>query len=303
MKANKILSILSFALFTLILFNFETCPTGSSGGSNEIISIPNLGGNSNFIKPSWAINKAGNIQFGINSTSPLIYNRSTGLDANLQLYYYNSMYDGEHNPKVCYKIYSIASVEPDSGTFEANPPLYINGSLQSVQNILGNIKISLPAGLSTVPASITLTIDYNITDVYTKIEIPFILTNSQSQNQPVYFTSSPVIPSSSYVQIKGDNGLLSFALQIKDAAGCFSGVDDPDKKIIKIEEPTLKIVAGKNIITVRNGQNGFSCSPIGNVKIQNATLNCQIDTNSLVSAYPTIRDIVNSKTGALAYID
>jgi hypothetical protein len=301
MKTNKILSILPIFLLGTTLFYFSSCPTGNIGGGESSKSTIK------FTQPSWAINQAGNVQITIQAPSILFYNPNSGLSYTIPMSYTNSIYTASNSQlTVTYIISTYGTITPSSGSFNPQKPIY-NPSTRSITVItypLQTLQLKLPPGLQAVPSSLPIVIQYNISNVQTNVLIPLVLKNTRSGmtlTEPVYYSSSPVIPTSNNVQITEGGGYATFSISFKDAVGCFSAMNPSLGEIpqINIESIILQINAGGQLINVQNGQNGFYCTPTGTVPLQSASIVCQIDMNQLSSSYPSIQNDLNSDVGVI----
>ncbi|MGC9133474.1 MAG: hypothetical protein ACP5GJ_03695 [Nanopusillaceae archaeon] len=303
MKTNKVLSILPIFLLGTTLFYFSSCPTvnintGSGGSSGSTVQ---------FTQPSWAINQAGNVQITIQSPSMLFYNPNLGLSYTLPMSYTNSIYTESNNQlTVTYQIATYGNISPSSGSFTPQTPIY-NPSSKSITVItypLQALQLKLPSGLQAVPSSLLIEIQYNISNVQTNIEIPLILKNTNSGitlTEPIYYSSSPVIPTSNSIQITEGGGYATFSLSLEDALGCFSAMNPSLGEIpeINIDNTVLQLNAGGQLINVQNGQNGFDCAPTGTIPLQSAAIVCQINMNQLASSYPSIQSALSSNVGVI----
>jgi hypothetical protein len=297
MKAGRFMYLLPILFAGTTLFYFSTCPIGNVGSGNSGFS--NIGSeSSNSYKPSWALNQAGNVYLYIQAPSPLIYSESNGLNYKLPLVYVNNIYTMSNSQlKVSYYVYSYALSSPYSGNFNVEPAFYNSTST------IGNIEISLGPGLQTVPSQIPIVVEYNISNVVTNILIPLQLNYSNSQislREPVYYSSSPITPVYSNINVNGINGIIYFSIAFQDSVGCFSNAYSSNQATFNISAE-LRIIGSKQI-DILNGDNGFSCNPIQNVPISSSTVLCSINLHQLAQNNPEIQNLLNSNFVVPAYV-
>ncbi|BBL45625.1 hypothetical protein MJ1_0467 [Nanobdella aerobiophila] len=305
MKGQKILSLIPLVGLSVILFNFAVCPSTGFSNSSKSSSSGALNLQSpSFNQPTWAPSVPGNVQLSIVGPSVLYYNPSTGSQYSFSLQTSNSFYLGSNQPvNVNYQISTYGDLTPSSGSFNANPAFYIDNSIKPVQQPIQSATLSLPSGLQSTLSSIPITIDYNISNMYTQIYIPMILVNSLeglNQTDPVFYTASPIVPNSNNVYITMGGGYAAFSFSLVDT-GCFSGLNTNQDQLpeVDISNVELQIASGNNVQTIQNGNSGFSCNPSGNIYLSDAYIECTINMNQLGSS---IQSALNSDTGVQAAI-
>jgi len=285
------------------LFYFSTCPIGNIGSGNSGFFNS---GNSNLYQPSWALNQPGNIYLYIQAPSSLNYSESNGLDYKLSVIYVNNIYTMSNSQlEVSYYVYSYALSSPYSGNFNAEPAIYNSSSNQLVpsNSTIGNIEVSLSPGLQLVPTQIPIVIEYNISNIITNILIPLQLNYSNSQitlREPVYYSSSPITPAYSNINVNETNGNIYFSIAFQDSVGCFSNVYSNNQATFNVNAE-LDIIAA-NQIDILNGEGGFSCTPTQDVLINSSTISCSINMQQLSQNNPEIQNLLNSNLGLQAYV-
>jgi len=303
MKSGRFIYMLPILFVGTTLFYFSTCPIGNIGSGNSGFFNS---GSSNLYKPSWALNQPGNIYLYIQAPSSLNYSESNGLDYKLSVIYVNSIYTMSNSQmRVSYYIYSYALSSPYFGNFNAEPAIYNSSSGQLIpsNSTIGNIEISLSPGLQAVPTQIPIVLEYNISNVITNILIPLQLNYSNSQiilSEPVYYSSSPITPISSTIDVNETNGNVYFSISFQDSVGCFSNVYSNNQATFNVNAE-LHII-GANKINIPNGEGGFSCTPTQKVPINSSTISCSINIQQLSQNNPEIQNLLNSNLGLQAYV-
>ncbi len=305
MKAGRFMYLLPILFVGTTLFYFSTCPIGNVGSGN--FGFFNIGsGSSNSYKPSWALNQAGNVYLYIQASSSLNYSESNGLNYKLPLVYVNNIYTMSNSQlNVSYYVYSYVLSSPYSGNFNAEPAFYNSTSnrLSPSNSTIENIEISLSPGLQTVPSQIPIVVEYNISNVVTNILIPLQLNYSSSQislREPIYYSSSPITPVDSNVNVNEINGIMYFSIAFQDSVGCFSNAYSSNQATFNITAE-LRIIGSKQI-NILNGDDGFSCNPIQNVPISSSTVLCSINLQQLTQNNPEIQNLLNSNFVVPAYV-
>jgi len=303
MKSGKFVYLLPILFTGTTLFYFSTCPIGNIGSGN--LGFFNMG-NPNLYKPSWALNQPGNVYLYIQAPSSLNYSESSGLNYNLPVIYVNNIYTMSNSQlEVSYYIYSYALSSPYSGNFNAEPPAYNSSSNQLIpsNSTIGNIEVSLSPGLQLVPTQIPIVVEYNISNVVTNILIPLQLNYSNSQitlSEPVYYSSSPITPVSSNINVNETNGNIYFSISFQDSVGCFSNIYSNSQATFNVNAE-LDIIAA-NQIDIPNGEEGFSCTPTQNVLINSSTISCSINIQQLAQNNPEIQNLLNSNLEIPTYV-
>jgi len=209
MKAGRFIYLLPILFVGTTLFYFSTCPIGNIGSGN--LGFFNMG-SSNLYKPSWALSQPGNVYIYVQAPSSLNYSESNGLDYKLPLIYVNNIYTMSNSQLgVSYYVYSYALSSPYSGNFNAEPATYNSSSDQLIpsNSTIGNIEVSLSPGIQAVPSQIPIVVEYNISNVVTNVLIPLQLNYSNGSitlSEPVYYSSSPVTPASSNINVNENDG-------------------------------------------------------------------------------------------------
>jgi hypothetical protein len=300
MKSGRFVYLLPILFTGTTLFYFSTCPIGSGN-----LGFFNMG-SSNLYHPSWALNQPGNIYLYIQAPSSLNYSESSGLNYNLPVIYVNNIYTMSNSQlEVSYYIYSYALSSPYSGNFNAEPPAYNSSSNQLIpsNSTIGNIEVSLSPGLQIVPTQIPIAVEYNISNVVTNILIPLQLNYSNSQitlSEPVYYSSSPITPVSSTINVNETNGNIYFSISFQDSVGCFSNIYSNSQATFNVNAE-LDIIAA-NQINIPNGVGGFSCTPTQDVPINSSTISCSINIQQLAQNNPEIQNLLNSNLEIPAYV-
>lgn len=303
MKSGRFIYMLPILFAGTTLFYFSTCPIGNIGSGNSRFFNS---GNSNLYQPSWALNQPGNIYLYIQAPSSLNYSESNGLDYNLPVIYVNNIYTMSNSQlEVSYYVYSYALSSPYSGNFNAEPAIYNSSSNQLVppNSTIGNIEVSLSPGLQAVPSQIPIVVEYNISNLITNILIPLQLNYSNSQitlSEPVYYSSSPITPASSNINVNETNGNVYFSIAFQDSVGCFSNVYSNNQATFNVNAE-LDIIAA-NQIDILNGEGGFSCTSTQNVPINSSKISCSINMQQLSQNNPEIQNLLNSNLGLQAYV-
>jgi len=303
MKSGRFIYMLPILFAGTAIFYFSTCPIGNIGSGNSGFFNS---GNSNLYQPSWALNQPGNIYLYIQAPSSLNYSESNGLDYKLPVIYVNNIYTMSNSQlEVSYYVYSYALYSPYSGNFNAEPAIYNSSSNQLVpsNSTIGNIEVSLSPGLQVVPTQIPIVLEYNISNVITNILIPLQLNYSNSQitlSEPVYYSSSPITPAYSNINVNETNGNIYFSIAFQDSVGCFSNVYSNNQATFNVNAE-LDIIAA-NQIDILNGKGGFSCTPTQNVQINSSTISCSINMQQLSQNNPEIQNLLNSNLGLQVYV-
>ncbi|MFP3256403.1 MAG: hypothetical protein RXO36_01140 [Candidatus Nanopusillus acidilobi] len=302
MKAGRFVYLLPILFAGTTLFYFSTCPIGNIGSGN--LGFFNSG-SSNLYKPSWAVSQPGNVYIYVQAPSSLNYSESSGLNYTLPLIYVNNIYTMSNSQlEVSYYVYSYALSSPYSGNFNAEPATYNSSSDQLIpsNSTIGNIEVSLSPGLLAVPSQIPIVVEYNISNVVTNILIPLQLNYSNSSitlSEPVYYSSSPITPTSSNINVNEIAGNIYFSISFQDSVGCFSNVYSNSQATFNVNAE-LRII-GSTSIDIPNGGEGFSCNPTQNVSISSSTISCIINLQDLGQKYQ-LQNLLNSNLGVPAYI-
>ena len=303
MKAGRFVYLLPILFIGTTLFYFSTCPVGNIGtGGSGFSNV----GSSDLQKPSWALNQPGNLYLYIQAPSSLNYSKSSGLNYKLPLIYINDIYTMSNSQlEVSYYVFSYALSSPYSGKFNAEPAIYNSSSkkLSPSNSTIGNIEISLDKDLQSIPTQIQIVIEYNISNVVTNVLIPLQLNYSNTQttsSKTVYYSSSPIIPTSSNINVNEINENISFSITFKDSVGCFSNVYSNNQATFNVNAELY--IIGANKIHILNGGKGFSCGPTQNVPINSSTISCRINIQQLAQNYPEIKNLLNSNLGLPAYV-
>jgi len=303
MKAGRFVYLLPILFTGTTLFYFSTCPVGNTGtGNSGFFNV----GSSDLQKPSWALNQPGNVYLYIQAPSSLNYSESSGLNYKLPLIYINDIYTMSNSRlEVSYYVYSYALSSSYSGNFYAEPAIYNSSSkkLSPSNSTIRDIEISLSPGLHAIPSQIPIIIEYNISNVVTNVLIPLQLNYSNTQktsSKTIYYSSSPIIPTSSNINVNETNGNIDFLIAFRDAVGCFSNLYSNNQATFNVSAELY--IIGANKIHIPNGGKGFSCSPTQNVQINSSTISCRINIQQLVQKYPEIKNLLNSNLGLPAYI-
>jgi len=303
MKAGRFIYLLPILFAGTTLFYFSTCPVGNIGFGNFGFSNS---GSSNLYQPSWAVSQPGNVYIYVQAPSSLNYSESSGLNYTLPLIYVNNIYTMSNSPlEVSYYVYSYALSSPYSGNFNAEPATYNSSSDQLIpsNSTLGNIEVSLSPDIQAVPSQIPIGVEYNISNVVTNVLIPLQLNYSNGSitlSEPVYYSSSPVTPASSNINVNENDDNLSFSISFQDSVGCFSNVYSDSQATFNVSAE-LSII-GTTLINIPNGEEGFSCSPTQNVSISSSSISCSIDLQQLAQNNQGIQNLLNSNLGIPAYV-
>jgi len=303
MKAGRFIYLLPILFVGTTLFYFSTCPTGNTGSGN--LGFFNMR-NSNLYKPSWAVSQPGNVYIYVQAPSSLNYSESSGLNYKLPLIYVNNIYTMSNSQlEVSYYVYSYALSSPYSGNFNAKPATYNSSSNQLIpsNSTIGNIEVSLSPGLQVIPSQIPIIVKYNISNVVTNVLIPLQLNYSNSQitlREPVYYSSSPITPVSSNINVNEIDGNIYFSISFQDSVGCFNNVYSNSQATFNVNAE-LDII-GTTPINIPNGGEGFSCNPTQNVPISSSAISCIINLQQLAQNNPEIKNLLNSNLGIPAYI-
>ena len=316
MKAGRFIYLLPILFAGTTLFYFSTCPIGNIGLGNifNIIGFGNSGssnsGSSNIYRPSWAVSQPGNVYIYVQAPSSLNYSESSGLNYKLPLIYVNNIYTMSNSQLgVSYYVYSYALSSPYSGNFNAEPATYNSSSDQLIpsNSTLENIEVSLSPNLLAVPSQIPIGVEYNVSNVTTNVLIPLQLNYSSSSitlSEPVYYSSSPITPASSNINVNEIDGNVSFSIAFQDSVGCFNNVYSSNQATFNVSAE-LDII-GTTIINIQNGEEGFLCSPTQNISISSSTISCIINLQQLVQSnqqeVQNLQNLLNSNIGILAYI-
>jgi len=303
MKAGRFIYLLPILFAGTTLFYFSACPVGNIGSGN--LGFFNSG-SSNLYKPSWALNQPGNVYIYVQAPSSLNYSESSGLNYTLPLIYVNNIYTMSNSQlEVSYYVHSYALSSPYSGNFNAEPATYNSSSNQLIpsNSTIRNIEVSLSPGLQVVPTQIPIIVEYNISNVVTNLLIPLQLNYSNSSitlSEPVYYSSSPVTPASSNINVNEIYGNIYFSISFQDSVGCFSNVYSNSQATFNVNAE-LRII-GTTPINIPNGREGFSCNPTQNVPISSSAISCIINLQQLAQNNPEIQNLLNSNLGIPAYI-
>ena len=133
--------------------------------------------------------------------------------------------------------------------------------------------------------------------------IPLQLNYSNSQitlSEPVYYSSSPITPAYSNINVNETNGNIYFSIAFQDSVGCFSNVYSNNQATFNVNAE-LDIIAA-NQIDILNGEGGFSCTPTQDVLINSSTISCSINMQQLSQNNPEIQNLLNSNLGLQAYV-
>ncbi|MCG2868722.1 MAG: hypothetical protein L7H07_01465, partial [Candidatus Nanopusillus sp.] len=242
----------------------------------------------------------------VQAPSSLNYSESSGLNYTLPLIYVNNIYTMSNSSlEVSYYVYSYALSSSYSGNFNAEPAAYNSSSDQLIpsNSTLENIDVSLSPGIQAVPSQIPIVVEYNISNVVTNVLIPLQLNYSNSSitlSEPVYYSSSPITPASSNINVNEIDGNIYFSISFQDSVGCFSNVYSNSQATFNVSAE-LSII-GTTLINIPNGEEGFSCSPTQNVSISSPSISCSIDLQQLAQNNLGIQNLLNSNIGIPAYV-
>jgi len=199
---------------------FSSCPIKTA----EASTVPA------YQRPSWAVNKPGTIKLYISDIDAVIeydpnmsYNTTYTLSSNSSIYI-----DGGKSYTVQYEIISSISGVIKSGSASISEADYesSSGTLDPNNQDIGNFSFSIPPGFEGIQ-SINLVINYNITGLKTKIDIPIQIKKPPSGTSsvisvPIFYSASPIVPkeNSARVEVTSRTAIVSFNLT--DATGCLS---------------------------------------------------------------------------------
>jgi len=312
MKAGRFIYLLPILFAGTTLFYFSTCPIGNIGLGNlgSLLGFFNSGSSSSgstlYYKSSWTLNQPGNIYIYVQAPSSLNYSESSGLSYALPLIYVNNIYTMSNSLlEVSYYVNSYALNSSYSGNFNAAPATYNSSSDQLIpsNSTIENIEVSLSPNIQAVPSQIPIGVEYNISNVVTNVLIPLQLNYSNGSitlSEPVYYSSSPVTPASSNINVNENDGNVSFSISFQDSVGCFNNVYSNSQATFNVSAE-LSII-GTTLINIPNGEDGFSCSPTQNVSISSSSISCSIDLQQLAQTQSGIQNLLNSNLGIPAYV-
>jgi len=239
-------------------------------------------------RPVWAVNKYGNIDLYISDLNTVIdYNPNESYSTTYTLSYKSSLFTGGGKYRVSYEIISSVLGVIDRGSIDIEEASY--ESTLGVFNVLeGDIKsfnLEIPKGLEGLE-QVRLIVDYNISGLKTKINIPIDVQKPASgtvliNETPIFYSASPIIPSSNKARLEVSSRRIVVIFNISDLGGCFSGYRRPPT----ISYNVKLIYAGREV-------NIVSCNP-SSLRSFPAQITCSIN----VDGDEGVKSAFNSKAG------
>lgn len=224
-------------------------------------------------RPSWAVNKPGTVELYIPDIDTIIeYNPNASYNATYTLSIRSTIYTGEkRNYIVRYEVISSVSGSIVNNSTNVREAYYesVSGRIDANEYDLGSFNFSIPPNLEGL-LSVTLVIEYNVTNLSTKINIPIQIKKPPSgtlsvTNVPIFYSASPIVPQSdtARVEVTSKRAIVSF--NITDAVGCIS----KDRRTLINYAYNLKY-ADKNVSIV-------SCKPLPPLKSLPTEIRCTIN--------------------------
>lgn len=294
-----------FGTFMLAFLSGCNVPsTNANSNSQNISPTPS------YAAPSWAANQPGYIYFQTPTSVYINYNSAKGGSTTFTILYKNTM---NQPVQVQYQLstdvgslsYGSQQGSLISGTLNINGATY-NTQLIPQEGYLGPFTLEIPAGFSTL-GDVNIVLNYTLPNVQTDLVIPFLIQNPPegegviSENVPIYFTASPIIPSN-YASVNISNGgLINIAFSISDEEGC-SLTTLENYNIFTINVSALDLILltgrGQSYNLLSNSNNIGECSGINGNQIEfvpggptSTTIICSINLQGLnlppsgISAY------------------
>jgi len=204
-------------LASLMLFQACSLP----GGKSQNIQP--------FQRPEWAVNKYGNIDLYVSNLDTAIdYNPNEEYSTTYTLSYKSNVYTGGGRYTVSYEIISSVSGVIDRGSTQIEEASYesTTGALYASEGDIKNFNFVIPKGLEGL-VNVNLVINYNISDLRTKIIIPIDVKRPASgtvltTEAPIFYSASPIVPSSDKAKLEVSSRRIVVTFNIGDLGGCFS---------------------------------------------------------------------------------
>ncbi|MEM4773146.1 MAG: hypothetical protein QW648_04030 [Nanoarchaeales archaeon] len=266
MMKKAIFSLILVFVITLPTILFQSCPITSKEKKEGALS-----------KTEWAVNKPGKILVELANIDPLIeYDVNKGFNSAYPVICKSYIYTGEGKEyTVSYRILSSVATDEIFGSCIVGEAEYdsIKGILIPTEEGSIEYEFVIPRGLEAI-SNINIAIEYNISDLFTKIKIPATVRKPpagsvSSLETIVSYTATPIVPKSDKIKIDVTSRSIIFYLELIDAERCFEGYR---------RQPPLKV--GENIIVnaiaVGKEISEISCAPT-TISILPATLRCSID--------------------------
>ncbi|MEM0379617.1 MAG: hypothetical protein QW184_01100 [Nanopusillaceae archaeon] len=288
MMKRTVFSLILAFLLALPTILFQSCPITSEAKREEKL-----------LKAEWAVNKPGKISVELSDLDTFIeYNTVEGFNNTYPVICKSYIYTGEGKTyTINYRI--LSSVMPGEvlGSCELEEAEYdsIKKNVFPMEKESIKYELKIPAGLEAIN-NVNIVIEYNISELFTKIKIPATLrkppTGSTSSLETlISYTSSPIVPKSDKIKIDITSKSAIFYLDIIDAEKCFEGYRRQPPLRIGNEIIVNAVIAGKKI-------DGISCTPT-TINTLPATLRCSIDLTKNNEIY----QLFASETGVYMEVD
>jgi len=183
-------------------------------------------------RPSWAVNKPGAIELSIPDIDTVIeYDPKTIYNTSYTLFISSAVYTGEKDKvyTIKYEVISSVSGRIKEGTINIGEAYYesTSGRIDPNETDLGSFYFVIPPNLEGL-LSVSLVVNYNVTGLLTKINIPIQIRKPPSGtfstvSVPVFYSASPIVPkeNTARVEVTSKRAIVSF--NVTDAIGCLGG--------------------------------------------------------------------------------
>lgn len=265
MKRTAFSLVLVFLLTMPVMF-FQSCPTFSKNVEQT-----------NLQRPSWATNKAGSLSVDIINLDPKIeYNPTEAFSNSYTVVCRSYIYSGEKRTyNINYRILSSVIAKEVRGSCTVDEAEYdpIKGVVYPFEIETKEYNLEIPKGLEAIQA-VNINIEYNISNLLTKINIPMNIKKPASGSvltidTPIYYTASPIIPKSDKIKIDVTSRSVIFYIELIDAVECFKGYKKPPQFKFGENIKVTATAAGVNL-------DGISCTPTTITSLP-ALIRCSID--------------------------
>lgn len=259
-------------------------PQNNNSGSN-----PNV--------PLWAANQVGSVSFNMN-IQPMLYSSSSGGSSQITISYTSTLWVGD--PSVTFpatiSLVGSGQISPSSESINIQQGIY-NPSTRSLTPLTSTAftsTVSIPGGISNFNTQGTIVLEYNITNLYTKIigSVGLSLPEGLSQttnNMQLYYTATPIVPTSDSIQVYTEYGISYFTININDLGGCFGPNVPQSERYVQLQKLDL-ILVGSQPLEESYDSDIFKCvgiEPNGEIPIP-ASITCYIYWEKLPSSYQQV---------------
>lgn len=262
MRINKYLIFIP--IFLLAYFTACNTPGPNSNSSNNL---------NQFQKPYWAVDQPGYITFNSPTlNSQVVYNKNSGSSYSIYIQYQNNIFfDKSTKLNLEWQIFSsVGYVNPSSGSLELSQGVSNGNIVEPSIGQIGPITLKIGSGLQSVQ-NLNIVFNYTLSNVETRIEIPMLIKapsegeSQQTEYIPVYYSSSPIVPSNNaeLTLLPGSQGQAILQFSIQDDYDCLNEQNNI-QPTVNIKEFELVNEINGQAIDLLNGNSEVTCDISGN---------------------------------------